>query len=95
MSNSTAPKASWKESVKNTIIKTDQEFVAIQNINKKYYTINNQVIKQLITYFSNDLLVCFSKISIGLNKPNKDLIVSGNREIFYNNRLIICIQNDI
>ena len=73
---------------KNTIIKTDQEFVAIQNINKKYYTINNQVIKPLITYFSNDLLVCFSKISIVFNKPNKDLIVSGNREIFYNNRLI-------
>jgi hypothetical protein len=34
------------------------------------------------------LLVCFSKNSIGYNKPNKDLIVSGNHEILYNNKLI-------
>lgn len=82
---------------KDTIIKTDQEFVEIQNINKKYHTINNRVIKQLITSFSDDLLVCFSKNSIGYNKPNKDLIVSGNHEILYNNRLIPAYKfvNDI
>ena len=61
----------------------------IKKLNPNTHTINNKEIKQITTStISDDKLVCFTKHSLGYNKPNKDLIVTCNHEILFNGKLI-------
>jgi len=73
----------------NTLIKTDQGDVEIKKLNQNTHTINNKQIKKITTStISDDTLVCFTKHSLGYNKPDKDLIITCNHEILFNGKLI-------
>lgn len=71
-----------------TIISTDQEKIAIEHINTDIHTIHNKPITAITKTIYPSNLVCFTKHSLGYNCPNKELIVSDNHLIFYNNTFI-------
>ena len=73
----------------NTLIKTDQGDVEIQKLNPNKHTINNKTINKILTSTTTDNnLVCFTKNSLGFLKPSRDLIVTCNHEILFNDKLI-------
>lgn len=73
----------------NTLIKTDQGDIQIQKLIPQKHTINNKNINKIITSTTtNDNLVCFTKHSFGFFKPSRDLIVTCNHEILFNDKLI-------
>lgn len=73
----------------NTIIKTDQEFVKIKNINKHIHTIDNlQIIKVIKTVPTINYLYCIPPHTFDYNIPNKLTILSPEHKIFYNNKFI-------
>ena len=71
-----------------TIISTDQGKMPIEHINPDINTIHNKQITTITRTIYPSNLVCFTKNSLGYNCPNKELIVSDNHLIFYNNTFI-------
>ena len=74
---------------KDTIIETDQGKCKIQELSINNNTINGKnIITITKTITPDNNLICFSKNSLGPNKPDADLIVTGIHKILYNNNLI-------
>jgi hypothetical protein len=73
----------------DTIIKTNQGYIPISEINSNYHTINNKkilAITQTMTY--EQQLICFEKDALGKNRPNRQLVTTNEHKIYYKGKLI-------
>lgn len=79
--------------VKDTLVKTDQGNIKIQEINKDINTIENESIVAITqTYSDGKYIIKVEKDAIGKDIPNKDVILSGYHKIMYNGKLIMAID---
>ena len=62
--------------LQNTIIRTDQGFIKIQDINGSHTINNHKCIGLSYGYFTGDTIVHIPKNSLGENIPNKDTFVT-------------------
>ena len=74
----------------NSIIKTDQGLIKINNLKPIFNTINlNKIIKiTKAKKYDNNNLILVKKNTFGNNKPNIDTILTYNQKIFYNNNYV-------
>ena len=74
----------------NSIIKTDQGLIKINNLKPIFNTINlNKIIKITKSKkYDNNNLILVKKNTFGDNKPNQDTILTYNQKIFYNNNYV-------
>jgi hypothetical protein len=73
----------------NTPILTDQEIIAISEINPNKHTINNKPIVDITkTVTGDNYLICFEKNSLKLNYPSKKTIISKYHKIYYKGKMI-------
>ena len=74
---------------KDTIIRTDQGDLKIQDITNTNTICNEQILGITKTIGSDDYLVLIKKDALGENIPNKDTCCSGNHQIKYNSKMIL------
>jgi hypothetical protein len=75
--------------VKGTPILVDQGIIPIESIDHNTHTINgNKIVAVTKTISIDDYLVCFYKHSLGINKPNRDTIMSRDHKIRYKGKMI-------
>lgn len=77
----------------DTLIKTDQGYIAISKINPSHHTIQNQQIEAITeTIGTDNFLVCFRKNALGYNYPNKDTYLSMGHKVYYKGQLLQSYQ---
>ena len=73
----------------NTIIQTDQGNIPIGKINPKIHTIYGKKIVAVVKTICLDKhLICFEKNVLGMNYPNRQIIISKEHKILCNGRMI-------
>ena len=74
-----------------TLIETDQDLIQVKDLDVNFHTIRtkqiNAITKIKLHKFENNLIkIC--KDALGVNKPFKDLYLTNDHKIMYNNRMI-------
>ncbi len=72
----------------DTLVKTDQGQVEIQNINPNIHTLQGKSIVAITeTYSMDKVLVCIEKDALRKNYPTHDTIISKRHKIFYKGKM--------
>ena len=74
--------------IEGAIIKLDQGFLEIENVDPDIHTINGKkIIAVTKSVSTDDFLICFEKGSLGNNIPSKKTTMTHNHEVFHNKKM--------
>ena len=78
----------------DTILKTDQGNIKIEDIHNSKYTINNKKILDVKKSIDPniDKLILIKKDSLDINKPNSDILLKKNQKIFYKDKFLLLYE---